>query len=57
MAGPAPRTWEDKAEDWVYVTLCLKLERKTSHAVVQASYSQHFGNESRRTGSQGSLLL
>lgn len=21
MAGPAPRTWKDKAGDWVYVTL------------------------------------
>lgn len=57
MAGPAPRTWEDKAGHWVYVTLCLKLERKTSHVVAQANYSQHFGSGSRRTGIQGSQLL
>lgn len=57
MAGAAPRTWEDKAGDWVYVTLCLKLERKTSHVMAQDSYSQHFGSGSRRAGIQGSQLL
>lgn len=28
MAGPALRTWEDKAGDWVYVTICLKIRKE-----------------------------